>query len=227
MSTVPIRRRRLLGLPVWVLPTLIAVVLATAWMALAADDEPTTDVVEAGASNTAVPVVPEGDLGLPGDPPPGMPLATAPDAPISASAPLPASDATQAAIAAGTAAGTAAGAAAGAAAGRAVLASVGDVSRTIRESPAAGALNGRAVQIPGARVSEVLSDRAFAVGTGADRVLVLAEPTGGDLPGVRVGQEVSVSGSLETVTSAPGASAIPGVGRSGYIVVARPGAVVR
>ena len=225
MSTISIRRKRFLGLPVWVLPALIAVVLATAWMALAGDDTPETDVVEAGPDNAVVPVVPPSDLGLPGEPPPGMPLASAPAAASPASAPLPASDATQAAIAAGTAAGTAAGAAAGAAAGRAVLASVGDVSRTIRES--SGTLSGRVVRIPDARVSEVFSDRAFAVGSGPDRVLVLAEPTGGDLPGVRVGQQVSVSGSLESVTSAPGAAAIPGVGRSGYIVVTRPAAVVR
>ena len=63
-----------------------------------------------------------------------------------------------------------------------------DVGRTIRASTTVGALRGQPVRIAGARVSEVLSDRAFTVGTGADRLMVLADPSGSGLSGVQVGQ---------------------------------------
>ena len=72
-------------------------------------------------------------------------------------------------------------------------------------------------------MSEVLSDRAFTVGTGAERVMVLADPTGVGVPGVRVGQQVSVSGSLETYAPGMSESGIPDAGEAGYVVVTRPG----
>ncbi|HEX8386979.1 MAG TPA: hypothetical protein VF576_12390, partial [Rubricoccaceae bacterium] len=104
--------------------------------------------------------------------------------------------------------------------------SVVDLGRTIRQSAStAGALNGRPVQISGARVSRVLSDRAYYVGDGADRVLVITDPAvAGRGAAVRVGQEVSLSGSLETYAPGmiePGVASEPG--QSGYVVVTRPG----
>ncbi|HEX9950341.1 MAG TPA: hypothetical protein VGB53_01110 [Rubricoccaceae bacterium] len=224
MSTIPVRRKRFLGLPPWVLPTLIAVVLLTGWMLLAGDDEPETDVIEAGPVVTDVPdpnaVSPE----LPASPPPGAPLPSASGAPVGASSGTSVDQATEAAIAAGSAAG----AAAGARAGQAVLASVADVGRTIRASgSAAGALNGRAVQMRGVRVSEVLSDRAFIVGSGSDRVMVVMDPSGGDVP-VRVGEQIAVTGSLETYAPGPSESgAARDAGQSGYVVATRPGGIAR
>ena len=225
MSTIPIRRKRLLGLPVWVLPALIAIVLLTGWMALSGDDEPEVDVVEAGPDHPPGYVAEPTDLGLPPDPPRGasVPGTSFP----SASAP-PEADAAPAADDAVIAAAAAAGAAAGARASQAVLASAADVGRTIRgASPTAGALNGRAVQLSGVRVSEVLSDRAFMVGTGSDRVMIIMDPSGGDAP-VAVGDRVSVVGSLESF--APGASAsgvAPDAGQRGYVVATRPGGITR
>ncbi len=220
MSTIPIRRKRFLGLPVWVLPTLIAIVLLTGWMVLTADDEPETDVVEAGPANPPTIPEPQADLGLPPDPPPGAPLPSA--SPTTSGAPAATADE------ATLAAAVAAGAAAGARAGQAVLASAADVGRTIRDPGLAeGALNGRAVQLANVRVTEVLSDRAFMVGSGADRVMIIMDPSGGDAP-VRAGQSVSITGSLERFS--PGASATgvaPDAGQRGYVVATRPGGIVR
>ncbi len=220
MSTIPIRRKRFLGLPVWVLPTLIAVVLLTAWMALSADDTPDTDVIEAGPANPQTIPEPQADLGLPPDPPPGAPLPSA--TPAVVAVPVPASDE------ATLAAAVAAGAAAGARAGQAVLASAADVGRMVRDPGLAeGALNGRAVQLSNVRVAEVLSDRAFIVGTGGDRVMIIMDPSGGDAP-VRAGQRVSITGALERFS--PGASETgiaPDAGQRGYVVATRPGGIVR
>lgn len=222
MSTIPIRRKRLLGLPVWVLPTLIAIVLITGWMALSGDDEPEVDIIEAGPANPPTYPEAQADLGLPPVPPPGTSVPGVP-APFETAA-APAASANEATLAAAAAAG----AAAGARAGQAVLASAADVGQTIRSAgPTAGALNGRAVQLAGVRVSEVLSDRAFTVGTGADRVMIIMDPAGGDAP-VTVGDRVSVVGSLESF--APGASAsgtAPDAGQRGYAVATRPGGITR
>ncbi len=220
MSTIPIRRKRLLGLPVWVLPTLIAIVLLTGWMVFAADDEPKTDVIEAGPANPPVIPEPQADLGLPPPPPPGAPLPSA--TPVESAAPAaPADEATLAAA-------VAAGAAAGARASQAVLASAADVGRTIRAPGLAeGALSGRAVRLAGVRVTEVLSDRAFIVGTGADRVMVIMDPSGGDAP-VRAGERVSITGALERFT--PGASesgVARDAGQRGYVIATRPGGIDR
>ena len=226
MSTIAVRRKRLLGLPPWVLPLLIAVVLATAWMVLADDDLPDTDVIEAGP--VAPPTIPEpsaaSDLGLPPDAPPGVPVTTTLPPASGTSAGTPVDPATQAAIAAGASAG----AAAGARASRAVLASVGDVGRSIRESGATvGVLNGRAVQLAGVRVTDVLSDRAFVVGSGADRVTVVMDPSAGDAP-VRTGETVTISGALETYRPGPSETgAMRDAGQSGYVIATRPGGITR
>lgn len=224
MSTIPVRRKRFLGLPPWVLPALIGVVLLTGWMLLTGDDEPETDVIEAGPVSTSVPDADAVSVELPAAPPPGAPLPSASGAPAGASSGTSVDPATQAAIAAGSAAG----AAAGARAGQAVLASVADVGRTIRASgSAAGALNGRAVQMRGVRVTEVLSDRAFMVGSGSDRVMVVMDPAGGDAP-VRVGEQVAVTGSLETYAPGPSESGVGrDAGQSGYVVATRPGGIAR
>ncbi len=224
MSTIAVRRKRLLGLPPWVLPLLIAVVLGTAWMALADDDTPDTDVIEAGPANPAVitDAAVSSDLGLPPAAPPGVPLTTVPAS--DASGGTSDDPATQAAITAGASAG----AAAGARASRAVLASVGDVGRSIRESSAtAGVLNGRAVQISGVRVTDVLSDRAFIVGSGSDRITIIMDPAGGDAP-VRAGDTVTISGALETFRPGPSETgAMRDAGQSGYVVATRPGGISR
>lgn len=224
MSTIAVRRKRLFGLPPWVLPLLITVVLVTGWMVFKIDDDPTTVVVAGTGPAAMYPDSADEDLGLPPDAPPGVPLTTA-TVPVSdASGGTSVDPATQAAIAAGASAG----AAAGARASRAVLASVGDVGRSIRESGATvGALNGRAVQLAGVRVTDVLSDRAFVVGTGLDRVTVVMDPSGGDAP-VRAGDTVTVTGSLETFRPGPSETgAMRDAGQSGYVVATRPGGISR
>ena len=226
MSTISVRRKRLLGAPPWVLPLLIAIVLATAWMVLADDDIPHTDVIEAGPDPP--PIITDAavssDLGLPPDAPPGVPLTTATSQSSDAPAGTQVDPATQAAITAGASAG----AAAGARASRAVLASVGDVGRSIRGTSAtAGALSGQPVQLAGVRVIDVLSDRAFVVGTGPDRVTVVMDPAGGDVP-VRAGDTVTIAGSLETYRPGPSETgAMRDAGQSGYIVATRPGGITR
>ncbi len=209
MANIPIQRKRLLGLPVWFLPVLILLVVATGWMVLADDDQPEVDVIEAGPAYTEVPDAPD-DVDAPPPPP--------------AYRPAPTSDATQASVTdAAIEAGSAAGAAAGAAATRAVLASVGDVGRTIRQSAATvGVLNGRPVRIAGARVSSIVSDRAFLVGDGADQLMVVIDPPTDASP-VRVGDAVTVSGTLETFEPRVGEPSASG----GYVVVAHPGGIAR
>jgi hypothetical protein len=224
MSTIPVRRKRFLGLPPWVLPTLIGIVLLTGWMLLADDDMPDTDVIEAGPVSTTVPDPAAVTAEMPDAPPPGAPLPSGTGTGVSMSAGTSVDPATQAAIAAGSAAG----AAAGARAGQAVLASVADVGRTIRASGStAGALNGRAVQIRGIRVTEVLSDRAFMVGSGSDRMMVVMDPSGGDAP-VRVGEQIALTGVLETYAPGPSESGVGrDAGQSGYVIATRPGGIVR
>lgn len=216
MTNIPIRRKRFLGLPVWFIPALIGVSLLTGWFVLADDDQPETDVIEAGPAYATVPEVADEDLGLPAERPAGT---AAPVVVLPSGAP-PSAGQTEAAYASGAAAGAAA-------ASRAILASTAEVGQTIRASSVAGALRGQQVRIAGARVSEVLSERAFTVGTGADRVMVLVDPTGQGVSGVQVGQTVTLAGALETYAPGMSASGIPDAGESGYVVVTAPGGVTR
>lgn len=233
MANMPVRRKTALGVPIWVIPVLVALVALTAWVVVASADGDDEASGAAGADSTVVSVGPAPESFEPAPPPvPGTSgiVSTAPAGSAVAADPATQAAATQAvATQAAIEAGTAAGAAAGAAAGRAALGSVVDLNRTIRQSAStAGALNGRPVQIAGARVSRVVSDRAFYVGDGADRVLVLMDPTAGGGAAVRVGEQVSVTGSLETY--APGMSesgVAPDAGQSGYVVVTRPSGIAQ
>lgn len=229
MSTIPVRRKRLLGLPPWVLPLLIAVVLATGWMFLADDDLPATDVIEAGADNPPVIDPSVTTVALPAPPPPGAPLPSAsgsgPTAGMTAvegSAGEPVDAATQAAVRAEQTARAAARAS------RDALASVAAIGQTIRASASsAGALSGRAVQLSNVRVAQVLSDRAFLVGSGSDRILVIMDPTGGDAP-VRAGEIVSITGALESYSAGPSETGLMrDAGQSGYAIATRPGGISR
>lgn len=232
MANIPVQPKRASRVPVWIYPVLVALVALTAWVVVAnSDDASEGDGPDTDSTVVSVAPIPEAAPAptfVPGTtgPPPGDPIGAGAEQ-TALGATEQAAAAQAAATRAAIRAGTVAGAAAGAEAGRAVLASVGDVGRTIRESgTAAGALNGRAVQIAGVRVSSVLSDRAFTVGSGPDRVMVVMDPTGGAAP-VRVGDQVAVTGSLETYAPGMSESGVADAGESGYVVVARPGGIDR
>ncbi|HEX9950339.1 MAG TPA: hypothetical protein VGB53_01100 [Rubricoccaceae bacterium] len=125
----------------------------------------------------------------------------------------------------------------GAGAGGAAITTLADLDRALDGSATGGSLDGRPVRLGDARVTSVVGDSAFYVGTGTDRVLVILANVGEEETGagsadgvfdVNEGDLVGLTGELKSYTrgmrgmSQLDAADQTEVGTRGYVVVTRP-----
>ncbi len=230
MATIPVEKKAATPVWMWLLPLLLLGALLLYFLTRDTDDRDTADR-DAAADTTVVMTGPAADG-------PG-PDALDPDNVDGPDA------ATATGAAAGAAAGTAAGAAAnapaadgGVAADGAAVTSLADLDRLLDDTASArGQLDGRPVTLADARVTSVVGDSAFYVGTGADRVLVVLANVGESERGtdgsdglfnVDTGDLVGLTGELKSYAAGMrGSGQLAGADRTEagtrrYVVVTRP-----